>query len=1126
MNNIIHCAVPDNIRRVRMQIWRIMRLSFIFIFAALMQVSAFTKAQKVTLNENNVSVESVLQKIRKQTGYDIIYNKDWLDQTKRISVNLNQSPIDEALKIVLADQPISFELTEQTIVLRKKETTFLERLADRWAAIDVLGKVVDEKGQPLAGATVKVKGKSQTTKTNKDGEFFLKDVDEGSILQISYVGYTDLEIKADKNVGSVQMNISTGDLQEVEINKGYYIEKQRFSVSNVGRVTAKEIENQPVSNPLLALQGKVPGLFITQSTGLPGSGVKVRIQGQNSLSRGSDPLYVIDGVPYPSQLLPSLSTVQGSSGNSVPLPIGAGSQADIGGNPLSFINPSDIESIAVLKDADATAIYGSQAANGAILITTKKGQVGKTKVEASLQSGLGKITNRLRLLNTTQYLEMRKEAIANDGLQIESTDYDINGFWDTSRQTDWQKELIGGTANYNDVRVSISGGTTNTQFLLGGGYHKETTVFPGDLNDQKGSFHFSVNNTSLNQKFKTNFTGGYLIDNNKLQSLDLTRDAMWLAPNAPTVYNSDKTINWMPDNGSSTWGNPIAKQYQKYNVKTSNLFSSLNMVYNIGKGLSITNRFGYNKLDIDEYNGTLDKGRRPESFLTESRYADYGSGQIQTWIIEPQLNYNKDLGSGAIELLVGSTFQETKRDRFSISGTGFNSDIVMENIGAASSIRTTTVLKTLYRYNALYGRVNYNYKQKYLLNVTTRRDGSSRFGSKNLFNNFWSVGAGWIFTDEIFLANILPFLNFGKIRASYGTTGSDQIGDYQFLDRYSSYPVNVPYLGSPALLPESIPNPYLQWEETKKFQIGVDLNFLNDKMIWSATYIRNRSSNQLLSYILPSIAGFSNIPSVNFPATLQNSSLEISLSTKNLSDKSLKWNTEINLTLPENKLMKFPGIEKSAYYSAYVVGEPFTIDKIYDFQGVNSTTGLFEFRNQNGNLTSNPDFETDRTVIINRSPTLFGGIQNNLVYKNFELNILFQFVKQKGANYLLGNYPGVPNNNQPISVLDRWMKIGDENGLQKISTGSDYDISNSYSAATLSKLSWEDASFIRMKNVALYWTLPQSFSRKAGTDMLKLFFSGQNLLTFTKYSGLDPETLSSISLPPLAIFTIGLQAKF
>ncbi|MBO9573655.1 MAG: TonB-dependent receptor plug domain-containing protein, partial [Chitinophagaceae bacterium] len=465
----------------------------------------------------------------------------------------------------------------------------------------ITGIIRDAEGNPLPGVNIVVKGTKRGVTTDANGKFSI-EMGMNQTLVISSVGFNSREIRLDNFNAPliVVLEKSVSELDEVVINKGYYTEKEKYTVGNVGKVTAKDIEKQPVNNPLLALQGRVPGLFIEQSTGLPGTGVTVLIQGQNSILYGNDPLYVIDGVPYISQLLQTnLSGILGLSGS-------PSSRTSNTGNPLSFINPADIESIEILKDADATAIYGSRAGNGAILITTKKGKAGQTRFGFNVQQGWGNMTRRMDMMNTPQYLEMRREGKKNDNAAIYPFDYDINGFWDTTQYTDWQKVLLGGTAQYSDVQVQTSGGSVTTNFLLGGGFHRETVVFPGDFADKKGSLTFNLNHLSLKEKFRLQLSGNYLVDHNQLPNIDFTAMAVGqaLPPNAPSLYNSDGSLNWAPNStGSTTWlitGNPVANLYKKYTSRANNLISNLVLSYKLLRGLELKSSFGYTNLQTNE----------------------------------------------------------------------------------------------------------------------------------------------------------------------------------------------------------------------------------------------------------------------------------------------------------------------------------------------------------------------------------------------------------------------------------------------------------------------------------------------------------------------------------------------
>jgi len=1090
----------------------------------------------ISLNFKNTPIQKVFAAIENKADVVIMYENTGTLKNEKVTIAVKDKKVADVLDELLKGKALKWNIRENVIRVEatppasdktEQPSVSLNRPvpnAEPQTIEPITGKVTDSSGAPLAGASVRVKGSNKGTNTNAKGEFTI-EAEQGDVLVISFVGFQNREVSVGNGNLMVALKAAESALDEIQV-VAYGQTTRRLQTGNVSTVKAKDIEKQPVQNPLLALQGRVPGLVVEQATGLPGSGVKVRIQGQNSLSMGNDPLYVIDGVPYPSQMLPTINSTLGSSGNTSPTPAGSG-------NPLSFINPADIESIDVLKDADATSIYGSRAAAGAILITTKKGKAGPTKVNANFQTGWGKVIRKLNLLNTQQYLEMRKEAFQNDGRPLPSIatapndlNYDLNGTWDTTRYTDWQKELIGGTAKYTDAQVSVSGGTANTNFLVGGNYHRETTVLPGDLVDQKGSVHFSINSVSSNQKFRIQLQGSYMTDENKIIITDLTTQAVQLAPNAPALYQADGTLNWalLPD-GRSTWTNPLSGLKRKYNLKTDNLIGNLNIGYEILDGLEIKTSLGYSKLTPNEVSIFPKASTAPE-LTTFTGFSNFGNGSISTWQIEPQITYNHDLAGGTLSAIIGSTILETMRNRQAFFASGFNSDAVLEDIRAASTVTVSSTTASVYRYNALFGRVTYNQKNKYLLNLSARRDGSSRFGPKDQFHNFTSVGAAWIFSNEKLIQKALPFLSFGKIRASYGTTGNDQIGDYAFMNLYESRPQQNNYQGIVGVQPINLPNPYLQWEETKKIQVGLDLGFSQDRILMTANYYDNRSSNQLQNFTLPITTGFGAITQ-NFPATIKNFGWEFTLSTINVQNQIFKWTTNINITIPRNKLLKYPGLESSSRKDFLVVGKPINILKLYQSAGIDPATGLYQFYDKSGNLTSDPGYGAEnKIIIIDTDPKYYGGIQNNIGYKGLELSFLFQFFKQIGPNYHLGYQPGTftgtgSRGNQPVTVLDRWQKPGDNSTIQKVTSFFWNYPSTEY--ADGSTLAYSDASYIRLKNVSLSWQLPNRWYNNAKIQNIRVYAQGQNLLTFTNYIGLDPETKSSTTLPPLSVFTLGLQ---
>jgi TonB-linked SusC/RagA family outer membrane protein len=1085
----------------------IMKMIIIIMTTLLTQISASGLAQRITLNEKGASLESVIQKIRIQTGYDFVYEYNLINNAKKVDLHLNNTSLEDALDKLFKDQKLSYSIKDKVIVLDAKEPSFLDNLVARFVNINVSGRVVDSEGKPLPGATVTLK-QGSTVKavyyTLQDGKFFFRNVEERSIIIVSYIGYATKEIAVKEKLGDIVLKEQNSELDEVVINKGYYTETKRLSTGSVGRITAEDIGKQPVSNPLAALYGRVPGLVITQQSGIPGGAFEIQIRGQNSLRRsqndnGNIPLYLIDGMPFNST-----SMTPNALPNMYPTTAGAP-----GSSPFNNINPADIESIEILKDADATAIYGSRGANGVVLITTKRGKPGEMKVDANFYMGAGKVTRMMKLLNTEQYLEMRKEAFKNDGVTIYPVSaYDVNGTWDQNKYTDWQKELIGGTAQAIDGQISISGGTFNTQYRFGGGYHKEDAVFPGDFSDRRGSFHLNLNNNSPNQKFKSQVTVGYSVGMTNLFSQDLTSGALTYAPNAPDLLDADGNLNWPV----GVTQNHLQHTKKPYNAKNNNLMVSSNFSYEITNGLILKTSMGYTNISRKEISKDPVSSYLPsiQQFLTNSSF--FGNTSNNSWIIEPQLDWNIRFNKNSIRILIGSTFQDQNTESLYQSATGIASEALMDNISAATNANVSNTYSIAkYRYNAIFTRVNYTYNGKYLINLTGRRDGSSRFGPNRQLANFGAIGAAWVFSEEKIIQNSVPFLSFGKLRSSYGITGSDQTPNYGFLDLYRS---SASYGGISGLAPVQLFNPDFGWEENKKLEIALEVGFLKDRILFTTAWYSNRSSDQLIGYPLPPTTGFRSVP-YNLDATVQNKGLEFELSTKNIKTSTFSWNSSFNLSLPKNKLVSYPNIAGSSYSNQYVVGEPLSIVKLYRSKGVNPQTGLYEVQDVDNNNIYNA---LDQQVIKFIGTKFNGGFYNQLQWNRFEFDFLFQYSKQLGRNYLSWGQPPGNMNNQPIEVLNRWTAIDDVEPMQKFQQTS----STTFGRNGASDASLTDASFIRLRNLSISYLLPSSFLRKIGDKNLKIYLQGQNLFTITNYKGLDPES-QGMALPPLRVLTAGIQ---
>ncbi|MUP46548.1 SusC/RagA family TonB-linked outer membrane protein [Gramella sp. BOM4] len=960
---------------------------------------------------------------------------------------------------------------------------------------EISGTVSDQDGEPLLGVTVLVKNRQYGTTTNDLGEFII-NASPGDTLVFSSIGYKTQEIPIDGNSQlRVLLEEDIAFLNEIQLNGGYYSVTERERTGNISRVTAEEIENQPVLNPLAAIQGRMPGVEVTQATGVPGGGFDIKIRGTNSLrADGNAPLFIIDGVPYPTN--PTTDDRVG--------------KASLQTSPLANIDISTISSIEVLKDADATAIYGSRGANGVVLITTKSAKSGEANYRINLQRGVGQVANRIDLLNTEQYLALRREAYENSGTEPSAAGAPDLLTWDQERETDWQEELFGGTAEFTNIQSSLSGGNNQTTYRAGVGFREDETVFPGDFKNRLFSGNINLDHRSKNNKFSANFAGNYSVNRNELPKADLTLAVLTLAPNAPALFNPDGSLNWE----NSTFSNPLASLEERYRGETNNLVSSANLGYRILPGLKISSRFGYTHINTREDQYTPQSAFDPAVSFNR-RESSNNHSRLETWIVEPQLDFNKKWGDFDVSALVGATVQETTNERQVLRATGFNSDELLENIQAAGNTQILFSGNTEYKYRALYGRFHTDYKDKYLLNLTGRRDGSSRFGPGREYASFGAVGAGWIFSAEDFIAKNLPFLSFGKLRFSYGTTGSDQIGDYQFLDLWSA--TSVSYQGSPGLYPTRLVNRDFGWETNRKLEGGLELGLFDDAVYLSASYYRNRSSNQLIGLPLPGTTGFTSIQ-YNFPALVENKGWELALSIQNIKGEDFSWATNFNITIPKNTLLEFDNIENSPYSTTYTVGESLSIQKGYLLNGVNPDTGVYEFEdlNEDGFI----GFPDDIVDLVDLDPEFYGGFQNSLNFKGFALDFLFQFVKQQGRTYYQTfGLPGLPNN-QPLELLDRWQAPGDNATFQKAESGfgSPYF---AFQQLLSSSLTYTDASYVRLKNLSLSYNLPEF----AGINS-RIYFQGQNLFTVTNYKGLDPENAGSNLIPPLRFLSLGLDINF
>jgi TonB-linked SusC/RagA family outer membrane protein len=1039
----------------------------------------------------HASLAWVFREIQYQSRLLFVYQPNSTDLFTDILVQEGLYTVRQLLDTVFLGTPFGYNESGRNIIVFKRSIPF-----------KVQGRVVDsEIGEPLPSVSIVSEDKRRGTTTDEDGNFSI-EVEKNEILVFSYVGRISKRITIHSNAGlNVSLNAVT--LDAVTINTGYYAVPHTQAVGNVFSMSDTQIKRSPASNLLQSLQGRVPGAFIEQLSGIPGGGYTIRIRGRNSLrEEGNNPLYIIDGVPYPSVTL---------------------SSPDVGGdilprsNPLNAIDPASIERIEILKDADATAIYGSRGANGVVLVTTKRANRPVPGAEVRMYSGFGQVAHHMDLLNSQQWVTMRKEAFRNDNVTLSAANaYDLVR-WDTTRYTDWQEKLIGGTAQITNANVSVYGGKGQTHFLLTGDYRKETTVFPGAFDYVRAGTLLNLEHESENNRFHLSLTPNFSHEKTFLPVADLTSQAVSLPPVAPSLYTTYGELNW----ADNTWTNPLAYTIQTYESKTSNFILNNIASYRVLTGLHIRANIGYNMMVRDEMRLEPIRSHSPTQIaqgITGTNIS--ATNKLTTFITEPQIDYARTLGRGKINILVGATYQRSLQQGKTIGASGIINDGLIRDQGSAPHLEQYESLYQHYKYAAFFSRINYTWGSRYILNVTGRRDGSSRFGSSNGFATFGAVGAGWIFTNEAF-ADPWDGVSFGKLRFSYGTTGSDQIGDYGYLDSYKATPLGYNGGGIKAVRPE---NPAYSWELSRKMEVGLALGFVKNRIQLDLSYYRNRSSNQLVGRRLPELTGFSTVQ-YNTPATVQNSGLEVLLSTTQIDSKDWTWTSSANFTLLDNKLVRYDNLAASGDNTRYRIGNPVDIKMLYHYTGIDPKTGNFTFQDKNNDGL---DF-TDRYA-VSYGPRFYGGIDNVIRYRHFELSFLFQFVKQTRQD-LIAFFPVPPGGqtqNQPVNVMQRWQKEGDVAPIHRFTQGAGVP---EYRQGILNgDMIYADASYIRLKSAALYYTVFYRTVETFGEEeekrqkSIKLFVMGQNLLTFTGgFKGLDPESLDPRVLPPLRIVNAGVE---
>lgn len=956
----------------------------------------------------------------------------------------------------------------------------------------VSGKVVGaEDGLPLPGVSVKVKGTNVGSQTGVDGTFTLNVPADAKTLVFTYIGYTTLDVAiGNKTRFDVRLSEDAKQLSEVIIT-GYGTLTKKEVTGAITTVRGKDIESLPVQTFDRALQGRAAGVQVTTNGGQPGSGITVNIRGVSTINGSTQPLYIIDGV----QVSPG-----GLSGQTTQ-------------NLLGAINPADVESVQVLKDAASASIYGSQAANGVVIITTKRGKSGKTQVKFSTQYGVNDQMNPYDLLSSPDYYALRAEAVRNRALRtgtsvataigaLNSTLFGSATVPSTMVTTDWYDAVFRlGRFTQNDL--SLAGGDEKTRFFISASYNKTEGTNLGSVYkrgtiranvDHTISKKFSIessislagvksNGPSTNQGFFTNtpFTGGLF------------------TPPVNPIYNADGTYN---NNLVSAYGVNIVQSLNEEQRETGTFqtVSNLALNYKIMPELTWRTTAGIDFADAKDFN------YRPSSIPI---YAANGGTGAETfrrninYTAGSTLNYVKTIATNHnLNVLGGVEYRSVDNTALSAGAQGFPSPL-LTLLSSAGTPTSTGSSYTGYRLASILGTVRYDFKNKYLLTANVRYDGSSRFGANEKFGTFYGISTGWRITQENFMKS-LEFVNDLKLRASYGLTGIQPSDDFRSIDLYGSGGTAGAYNGAASLRATQLGNADLTWEESAQINLGLDFSLFNNRLSGSVDVFQKNNTKLLLDRTLPSNSGFGSIR--ENAGEVEAKGIDVELSTVNFDTNGFKWTSSFNVSISRNKLLSL-NAGATRIGNSYVVNEPLNTIYTYKYAGVNPADGRPFFYDINNNLTYNP-VTADLRRVGDANAQFFGGLTNTLSYKGLTLDVLFQY--QYGNEAYLQTlqvleYSGSGSDNQIRSQLNRaWRAPG-----QVTDTPRPYDTGTEpggINSSSLSSRYVQTASYIRLKQVTLNYKLPQSISKKIGVPGLNVFVQGLNLATWTNYRGEDPET--------------------
>jgi len=1096
----------------------IMKLTAIFIFLFTLQVAAEEGySQNVSFEVKKASLKKVFKEIKKQTGYYFLYPVELLMNEGNVTLSVRNATLEDAIKKCLENSSLTFSIVEKTVIIKRKLKVADVPINDPEPPppFIVKGKVADEEGNPLQNVSVILKTTNKGVSTATDGSFSIQVPENGGTLIFSYIGFENIEMKVSEET-VLNIKLKRKDVRGEEIVVvGYGGVRKSDLTGSVSSVKSKDLAAYPASNAVQALQGRSAGVLVQANNGNPGGSFRVRIRGGNSINASSDPIFVVDGF--------------------------------VGAN---IPPPEDIESMEILKDASATAIYGSRGANGVILVTTKKGKAGKPKIEINSSYSTQKEINRLPLLNGAQFTDYIKE---------------INPAYSAGNaNTDWQN-LIFTNGNIKNTQLSFSGGTDAVHYYVSGALYDQQGII---TNSAFKRFNITSNvDFAISKGLKIGmnaFVGSSTNDGVRTQentgggnSTGVVAGAYKFGPDQP-VYKADGsyTLAVVGD----PHDNPVAVVNELQNEVKANLYQ-----YNFYADVNLVKNLKF-KTSFGEFTNNERTGQFTPTTLNAGKNVG-GLGTLiqqvrKSYINENYLTYSNTFSKKhKVTALLGGSYQKFVSEDFSINSQSFLSNSVsFWNLGGGAVALPGSSAYAESQLASYYARVNYNLSDKYLLTVNARYDGSSNFSKNNKWAFFPSAALAWNMHKERFMQKMNAISNF-KWRLSYGLTGNQAISPYQTLARFSSVYTFVNGTSVNAVRPTTIANDELKWETTAQQNIGVDIGFFNNRIAITADYYKSITSDLLFNVPLPQYSGYTT--QIKNIGKIENKGFEFAINSKNLTG-DFGWNTDFNISFNRNKVLALPGGTDIIYANApghmvgignsaqiLRVGQPvgsffgWIYDGVYQAGATFIPGGGFEqaaggekFRDMSGKKDANgvPLFQPDgtlnnddRTVIGNPNPDFIWGFNNEFTYRNFDLNC---FIQGSQGNDLLSytlleleTLSGI--NNATTEILNRWTTTNTNTNIPKAFAGRPQRVSTRFIF---------DGSYLRIKNLALGYSFPNEMMKRIKLQKLRLYVSAQNVFTSTKYRGYDPEVnyrnsnlnagVDYASYPNAKSFTAGINIIF